>query len=76
MSSLLSLCVFAPAAHRYFVIDEKLTAQDKEQDDSRYDIRGIFIQVELGRNLSRALLHEYQEKGYQDHGKCIELAEP
>ena len=61
-SSLLNRPVFMPAAHSYPVIDKELTAQNKEQDDTCYDIRSIFIQIKLGSDLPRSLLHEHQEK--------------
>ena len=49
------------AADSHLVVDEEFTAQDEEEDDACYYIRGIFIQVKLGGNLPGSLLHEYQE---------------
>ena len=41
-------CFFPFAADSHLVVDEEFTAQDEEEDDACYYIRGIFIQVKLG----------------------------
>ncbi len=60
----------------HLIVDEKLAADDKEQDDTGKDLGKIAVEPEFGGDLIGTACQKYQKQRGKDHGKGIELGKP
>ena len=65
-----------PSAEDEPVSCKKLAAEDEEQDNARNHLRGVIVQVVLGRDLDRAFFQEHQKPRHQHHHEGVELRKP
>ena len=58
------------------VADEKLAADDEEEDDARQDIGEGVVQAEHAGDLARAAAQNHDKKAREDHHDGVELGHP
>ena len=56
--------------------DEKLTADDEENDDAAENVGKRLVEPERGRDLARAAVEEHEQEAREDHTDGVELCQP